>query len=55
MVNTMKEIVEYLKDNYQACVDLCGEEDDVNTIPAKQAYKKALKVYTEMQKTEVAS
>lgn len=49
MLQEMQEIVEYLRENYRACVELCGKDDDVNTIPAKEAYKKALKIYTDMQ------
>lgn len=49
MLQKMYEVVEYLREHYQACVDLCGKDDDVNTIPAKEAYKKALEIYTKLQ------
>ena len=50
MVQKMKEVVDYLKENYEACADLCGENDEVNTMPAKDAYEKALNVYVDMTK-----
>lgn len=49
MLAKMQEVVEYLRENYEACAELCGKDDDVNTMPAKEAYKKALRIYTNMQ------
>ena len=49
MLQEMQEIVEYLREHYCACVELCGKDDEVNTLPAKKIYKKALQVYTDIQ------
>lgn len=52
MLAEMKEIVEYLRENYRTYVELCGRDDDINTLPAKEAYKKSMKVYSALQ-TEI--
>jgi hypothetical protein len=40
-VENKNKILADLKDYYEACIDLCGEDDDINTIPAKELYEKA--------------
>ena len=50
MIQDMKEILDYLLNNYLGYKELCGEEDDVNTIPAREVYEKALNVYEDLQK-----
>lgn len=38
VVYKMKKLVEKLKLNYEEMKDLCGEDDEICTIPAKQMY-----------------
>jgi hypothetical protein len=40
MVNR-EQIITELKEYYEASIDLCGIDDDINTIPAKALYEKA--------------
>ena len=41
VVTKVRKLVQDLKANYEACLDLCGEDDEVNTLPAKQMYEDA--------------
>ena len=41
VITKVKEIVQGLKVNYEAMKELCGEDDEINTIPAKQMYEDA--------------
>lgn len=41
MKNLCDELVEYIKTHYEICVDLCGEDDEVNTKPAEKILEKA--------------
>lgn len=34
-------VIAELKEYYEFCFDYCGEDDDINTIPAKELYEKA--------------
>lgn len=34
-------VIAELKKYYEFCLNFCGEDDDINTIPAKELYEKA--------------
>ena len=36
------EVLKDLKSHHLDCVDLCGACDEINTLPAKRLYEKAL-------------
>jgi hypothetical protein len=40
----MKRVLEYCEEMYAVGVDCCGEDDNANTIPAKNAMEDAKKV-----------
>lgn len=42
----VKKLVLEAKRNYEACLDLCGEDDEVNTLPAKQMYEEAKEIFS---------
>lgn len=50
-VKDMKKIVKYLKNDLEARIDACGEEDDLIVAPAKKAYKRAKRIYKHMKGT----
>ena len=45
ILKDMKKLVKYLKSLVSAFDDCCGEDDVLNTIPAKKAYKRAKRIY----------
>ncbi|WP_167957929.1 hypothetical protein [Anaerosporobacter faecicola] len=49
MEEKILSVIEYLRENYQASKDICGEEDNINTIPSKEAYKNMLAIYSELK------
>lgn len=40
-ISKAKKLVLEAKSNYEACVDLCGKDDEINTLPAKEMYESA--------------
>ena len=38
--NICNEIEKYFEENYKACVELCGLDDEINTVPAKEVLDK---------------
>ena len=45
----MKKLVEYLKNDLEARIDACGDDDDLIVAPARKAYKRAKKIYKHMK------
>lgn len=41
LIENRNAIITELKGYYEASIDLCGIDDDTNTIPAKSLYEKA--------------
>lgn len=41
LIENRDAVIKELKDYYEASIDLCGIDDDINTIPAKELYEKA--------------
>lgn len=50
ILHRMQKTVGYLKENYGACVNLCGEDDDVVTLPAKRALDDAEAVLSYLER-----
>ena len=45
LLKDMKKVVKYLKANSIALADCCGEDDEINAIPARKAYKRVKRIY----------
>lgn len=43
LLDNKDRILVELKEHYEACIEMCGLDDDVNTIPAKELYESASK------------
>ena len=41
---TVAELIEELKVTYEGSLELCGEDDEINTIPAKEKYEQLLEI-----------
>lgn len=41
LLDNRDTVIAELKDYYEGCLDNCGPDDDINTIPAKELYEKA--------------
>lgn len=41
LINSKDKIVLELKGYYEATIEMCGPDDEINTIPAKDLYEKA--------------
>ena len=48
MKEKMLKIIDFLEAEYAAMVDCCGEDDETNTIPCKEALNAAKEVAKEM-------
>lgn len=48
---TMIRVIDYCKSSYDASLDCCGEDDEINTIPAKEALEDAKKVLAYLENT----
>lgn len=51
LLRCLAPVREYLNEMYEGCVDTCGEDDEVNTIPAKNALSdvsKAIEIIKKM-------
>ena len=48
-LQNMKKLVEYLKNDLEARIDACGDDDDLIVAPARKAYKRAKKIYKHMK------
>lgn len=52
LLKCLTSVREYLSEMYEGCVDTCGEDDEVNTMPAKNALSdvsKAIEIIENMR------
>lgn len=52
-LKAMKKLVKRLKYEAIGYADCCGEDDPINAIPAKKAYKRAKKIYKHMKEQRI--
>ncbi len=50
LLKYLTPVRDFLNEIYKACEDMCGEDDDVNTIPAKNALSDVTKAIEIIEK-----